>query len=301
MAFELFFALVILTVLLVGSYTDIKTREVPDIINYGFIISAIAIRAIFSLAYSDWAYFVDGIFGFIAFVILAYIMFYAGQWGGGDAKMIMGLGAMIGLPINIIDITRFSGIPLLRSFLASFLFNTLVVGAIYALVWSIILVLKNKKRFVVEYYKLANKRIVKIGRFSFLAAAFIILLLSIFLIKDIQLKIMLSSFAMLCAITIYLWLFVKAVERSAMLKYIDPEKLTEGDWIAKDVVVNGKRICGPKDLGIEMRQIRLLIKLKKQRKIKKVLIKEGIPFVPSFLTAFIITYFFGNILFLLIG
>ena len=74
---------------------------------------------------------------------------------------------------------------------------------------------------------------------------------------------------------------------------IPVKKLTEGDWIAKDVVVKGKKICGPKDLGISRKQISRLSKLN----IKKVLVKYGMPFVPSFLLAFIITLLWGNIIF----
>ena len=86
-----------------------------------------------------------------------------------------------------------------------------------------------------------------------------------------------------------------------MLKYVNPKELTEGDWIAEDIIVSKKRICGPKDLGIEMRQIKKLISLKKKGKIKKVLIKVGIPFVPSFLIAFVVTYIWGNFLFYFLG
>ncbi|PIO05594.1 hypothetical protein COT47_04145, partial [Candidatus Woesearchaeota archaeon CG08_land_8_20_14_0_20_43_7] len=51
-----------------------------------------------------------------------------------------------------------------------------------------------------------------------------------------------------------------------------------------------KYICGPKDLGIEKKQIAILLK----HKVKKVLVREGIPFVPSFLIAFIVNVFFQN-------
>ena len=80
-----------------------------------------------------------------------------------------------------------------------------------------------------------------------------------------------------------------------MLKYKNPKELTAGDWIAKVVKINGKYICGPKDLGIEPPQIKQLIK----SKVKKVLVKEGIPFVPSFLISFVFTLFFGNIFLIL--
>jgi hypothetical protein len=85
-----------------------------------------------------------------------------------------------------------------------------------------------------------------------------------------------------------------------MIKKVKPEQLTIGDWIVNDVVVDGKRICGPKDLGIEEKQIKKLLRLKKKNKIKLVIIKEGIPFIPSFLASFIITFIWGNLFFLLV-
>ena len=78
-----------------------------------------------------------------------------------------------------------------------------------------------------------------------------------------------------------------------MIKKVSVDKLTEGDWIVDDVKVGGKVICGPKDLGISKEQIIELKKLAEDGKIKQVVIKEGIPFVPSFFMSFIVTYFFG--------
>jgi len=80
-----------------------------------------------------------------------------------------------------------------------------------------------------------------------------------------------------------------------MLKQLSPERLTEGDWIAKDVIIAGKRIAGPKDLGVSKKQISLLQKLKRQRKLNTVLVKQGVPFVPSFLLAYIAALAFGNV------
>ena len=71
--------------------------------------------------------------------------------------------------------------------------------------------------------------------------------------------------------TPYLWIFVKAVENSSMYKYVTPNKLTEGDWIAKEIMINGIYISGPKDHGIEKKQIHQLISLWKKGKIKRVL------------------------------
>ena len=85
-----------------------------------------------------------------------------------------------------------------------------------------------------------------------------------------------------------------------MLKYVITKELKEGEWIEKEVKINGKYITGPKDLGIAKKKIRLLMNLYKQKKVKKILIKEGIPFVPSFFIAYIVTLIFGNLVFFLI-
>ena len=116
--------------LLIGSITDLKTREVPDWVNYGLVISGVCLNLLFSAIYSDLSFMMNSLVGLAIFFGIAYIMFYAGQWGGGDSKMIMGLGAMIGIDVG----------HLKSQFLSGFFVNALLVGAIYGLLWSILLV-----------------------------------------------------------------------------------------------------------------------------------------------------------------
>src|SRR3989338_5965028 len=87
---------VALAALLAASYTDLKTREVPDWLSYGLIFSALGIRALFSLGELDGGILLRGLAGFAVFVAIAYLMYYTRQWGGGDSKLLMGLGAAIG-------------------------------------------------------------------------------------------------------------------------------------------------------------------------------------------------------------
>ena len=129
---------------------------------------------------------------------------------------------------------------------------------------------------------------------------FAILILSGIITPDAFIRLMSLYLAIVLVLTFYLWIAVKAVESSCMLKYVKPQQLTEGDWIAKDVKVSGKYITGPKDLGIEKKKIRKLIELYKKGKVKKILIKEGIPFVPSFFIAYVITLAYGNLVFFVI-
>ena len=64
-----------------------------------------------------------------------------------------------------------------------------------------------------------------------------------------------------------------------------------------DVKINGKTVVKKRDVGLLTEDIKKLISFKKKGKLKKVLIKVGIPFVPAFLISLIITLVFGNVLF----
>jgi len=270
--------------LFIGSITDLKTREVPDWVNYNLVLSGLGLNLLFSAIYSYPFFIINSIIGLAIFFGIAYIMFYAGQWGGGDSKMIMGLGAMIGIDVSFQE----------PQFLAGFFINALFIGAIYGLFWSIYLAAKNKKKFFMEFKKiLLQKNIVKSKKF--MLAILTLLFVMFFLNNMLAIKILALLLAFLALTTFYMWIFVKAIEKSAMYKLVEPSKLTEGDWIVNDVYVKGRYITGPKDLGISKSQIRKLVEFYKKRKVKKILIKEGIPFVPSFLVAFAVTLVFGNL------
>ena len=275
--------------LLIGSITDLKTREVPDWLNYGLVFSGLGLNFLFSIIYSNSSFIINSLIGLAIFFGIAYIMFYAGQWGGGDSKMLMGIGAMIGIDVGASS----------SQFLFGFFINALFVGAIYGLLWSLYLVFKNKNKFWKEFSKiLAEKKFVRWKQT--ILVSLVLLLILFFVINLYEIKILILSIAFLMIATFYLWIFVKTVEKTCMCKLVEPFKLTEGDWIVKNIYVGGKYITGPKDLGISKSQIRKLVEFYKKRKVKKILIKEGIPFVPSFLVAFVITWIFGNFLVLLI-
>lgn len=270
-----------LTALSIATVTDIKTREVPDTLNYGLISIGFVSNLLASIVYYKPEYILNSIVGFFFFLILGLIMYYSGQWGGGDAKMVMALGSLIGL-----NIANFK-----NEFLIKFLINMVFIGALYGIVISIVLVIKNRKKF-----KMKNKN--KLVSYLIITSALILAI--IFFIKEVYMKIMLSVLVVSPLILLYIWKFVKAVEEICMIKYVSPLKLTEGDWIVKDIIIDGKVVYKRNNKGIEKKDIEKLIRLYKQKKLHKVMIKEGIPFIPSFLLSFIFTYLFGNMIFLLL-
>jgi Flp pilus assembly protein protease CpaA len=274
-------ALIALIALIIGSITDLKKREVHDYVSYGLIIISFGVSIIYSIVLWDYHPMLHATLGFIIGLVIAYAMFYLGQWGGGDSKLIMGLGAVIG----------FNAFPIFGEnnyWLFMFLINMLFIGAMYGMIWSVYLAIKHRRIFLKNVNEWLRRKDIKILRILLLASTLIALALIILLAPE-EFKILLISFVAMIFMIFYVWIFIKVIEQSCMIKELPISKLTEGDWIFKDIIINKKVIAGPKDLGISKEQIALLKKFAKQKKIKKVLVKEGIPFIPAFLIAFIIT------------
>ncbi|MBN2111811.1 prepilin peptidase [Candidatus Woesearchaeota archaeon] len=273
-------------ILAVGTVTDFKTREVPDWVNYSAIFAGLGIRLAYSVSTFEWSYIIEGVLGFAVFLALALMMFYLGQWGGGDSKMLMGIGALIGLQFRPDHL------------FVAFFVNMLIAGAVYGILWGIILAVKHKSKFVPFVRKTVRTKGYKLAK-KVLFVMVALLLISSFLV-DVYTAIFLVTSALVLFIMFYSWLLLTAVEKTSLVKFVPVEKLTEGDWIVKDVVVEGKRITGPKDLGISREQIKKLLKLRQEGKIRQVLVKEGMPFVPVFFIAMIISVIWGNLVLLFV-
>ena len=279
--------LIVVSFLTAASISDIRKREVPNWVNYGLTITGFGLGLLHSVVTMNWTFLLFSVLGAAAALALAAIMFYTGQWGGGDSKLLIGMGAAVGF-----SVTTTSPFASLDNPFISFLFNLVVVSLVYAIVFGIILAFKHKKQFSAAL----NKQLESYAaiRKVVLVACALGLLVAV-VSNDVLVRFAALALAAISFLTTYLSIMSKAVERACLLKNLSPLKLTEGDWIAKDIVVDGKRICGPKDLGIDKSQIRKLIALYRRKKIRVVLVKEGLPFAPTFLIAYIITVFFGNL------
>ncbi len=282
--------------LLAGSITDLKTREVPDLVNFGLLITGFCLSLLASFVFWDASYFVSSLLGFTLCFLLACIMFYTGQWGGGDAKMLMALGALVGLPLSsllslassdtffsLITLSSFLSLP----FLVLFLLLVFFVGGIYGTLWLFVLLLKHHKEFflrVLVYLTDRKQRLIII----FVHALSLVLFVFSFFPADPFLRLLSILLAFMLLVLFYGFIAIKVLEGIAFVKEIHVSLLTEGDWVACDVIVAGKIIIRRKDLGVSREQLQELHALAKKGKVKTVLVKYGIPFVPSFLIAFVL-------------
>ncbi len=266
---------------------DLKTREVPDWISYSLIAAGFGIRLIGALGQEKWSYFFMAFIGLGVTYLLGSLMYYAKQWGGGDAKIMMALG--------VIFATRPSFLPQsITPFLGVLFVNILLFGAVYGLAWGVILAWKHRQKFTVAAKQLLQeKKMIKIRIYAIVLA--IIVFTLAFLMSDLFVRISLMTLALLILLYPYLWMYVKSIEKACLYKYLKPQELTEGDWVEGDVLVNKRVIYKVKNTGVEKEDIQKLIKAK----VKRVLVKEGIPFIPPFFLGTLATLLQINILALL--
>ena len=277
------FPLVPLIVAFVGSIYaalwDLKTTEIPDEIPHAMIIFALVFYGIQSIIESKYWIFLDSLIAGGIIFALGFIMYYAGQWGGGDAKI---LAAIIFL-IPVANTT----LP----FPVTYLLNVFIVGAAYMILYSLVLALMNRKIFSAFFVDIKkSKAVLALGSIALFATfAIINYLILVALSYPVNYFSLVgnSLIPLFAAIGLFvIWRFAKAVEDVGFKKKIPISKLRVGDVLIDSKIWE----------GITEKQLK---KVKKSGK-RFVWIKEGVRFAPTFPLALAFTLLYGDFLFLLI-
>ena len=268
--FEIIFLFVLALIWIIfATVQDMRQREVANWLNFSLIIFAIGFRFFYSLFFkSDFAFFYQGLIGLGIFFLIGNLLYYGKMFAGGDAKLMIALGAI--LPFSedlIINVKTFT----------VFFILFLLVGALYSISASIFLSIKSfkkfKKEFLVQLKK--NKRLISL-------LIFLALILMIFGFSE---KIF-FSLGILVFILPYFYIYVKSVDEACMVVKVKSDKLTEGDWLYRDVKI-GKKVIKANWRGLNKKEITFIQKNKKY-----VTIRNGIQFTPVFLISFLLLYFF---------
>ena len=245
---------------------DLRRREVDNIWNFSLIGFALAYRLSVSVWGGNYWFILNGLIGFGIFFILGNVFYYSRLFAGGDAKLVIALGAVLPLSYNWIINLKIFGLFILLFF---------VGGSIYSLIWAFCLMISNWKRFSKEFGK--QFKIHK--KMFFIALIFVVLwVVGSFILSQVSF-ILIGLIILLFPI---LFMFAKSIEESCMVKKLSSDKVTQGDWLYEDIFVGGKRIKSNWE-GVSKRELKAIQKWKN----KKILVKYGIPFTPSFLFSFI--------------
>ncbi len=246
---------------------DLKRREIDNFWNFSLIAIALVYRLSISVLKNDFSFILYGIGGFLVFLIIGYLFYYLKLFGGGDTKLLIALGTILPFSNNLIISLKL---------LFYFVLLLLISGSIYSLIYAFVLSILKRKKFAKEFIRQfkINKKLLFLG----------IIIFGLFeIIGLISNQI---SFILLGAIILLfpiLFIFSKSIEESCLIKKISPLKIKEGDWLYKNIKVN-KKIIKANWQGISEKELKLI-----QKKYKKnILIKQGVPFAPSFLIALIL-------------
>ncbi len=269
-----------------GTFTDLKARWSPDWVSYLMIAFGLGGHAIISVFQNNFWPVLYSITAFAIMFCIAAAMFYTGIFAGGDAKMLMGLGAL--LPIAP-EFVKSASWP----FFITILLNILIIATIIGILTAFYLAIKHYKKFREEFkHEISKNKLV-------IYSASIAMLFIPIIARYANYNLILFT-GILAYVFLILVFVLKATEKTCMFKYISPSKLVEGDWIAEPVNV-GEYSFKPKRTGIEKRDIEKLKEFENLGKLKEVKVKEGLPMIPSFLIALIISIVYGDLISLLIG
>jgi len=268
---ENIFLIILSFVWIIGAIIqDLRRREVDNIWNFSLIGFALAYRLSVSMYSDNYWFFINGVLGFCIFLFLGNLFYFSRLFAGGDAKLLIALGTILPLSYDWVINFKIFGIYTILFFFT---------GAVYVMIWALVLLFGNLNKFNKEF-----KKQVRRYKIIFFASGLLFMLGILFSI--IFYEIIFFLFGILVLLFPILFIFAKSIEESFMIKSVYPNKITEGDWLYKDINVGGKIIKAKWD-GVSKRELNLMQKEYRG----KVLIKIGIPFTPGFLFGLIALIF----------
>jgi prepilin signal peptidase PulO-like enzyme (type II secretory pathway) len=268
------FELIRLAIALGGSAAaglwDLKTSEIPDSVCIAMIALGLSLFGLEGMLTGNWSGLIMSLVVGGAFLTFGLLMYFGGQWGGGDGELLVAIGVL--LPAW--PLTQISIFPMP---LALFI-NLFFVGAIYAIFYALWLTAGNKKIRKQFFIKLrASMRAIIIAALG--AAA-----IAVFVLWSFYALLLL----VLAAALPPLYILLKTVE-AGFYRRINTARLKPGDMIGQDIP----------ELRINCRCIRGLTaaEIKQIRKLRRyVTIREGVRFGPVFPIALVVTLVLGDLI-----
>lgn len=275
--------------LILASWEDLKTGEIADWKSTGFAAAVVVLALVNTVISWDYQILLTTLLWAAAYLAFSVVLFYLGQWGGGDVKMMAALGACMGY----IDSIGF-GWPESSIFghqlhpLLSFLINMAFISVPYAIVYTVMLGVGKPQAFTQYFKRLGERKVIAALALMFMPS------------------IAASYFGLLEMASLYLFLplfylasvYMKTVEHTVLRKTIAVAKLKPWDILSEDLRVGGRLIATRRNIeGVTPEQVAEIKKLSKAGKIPKTIdIRWGVKFLPVIALSFLATLYVGDAL-----
>ncbi len=250
---------------IVGSFAagiwDLKTTDVPDEITTIMGVLGIIIWTINLGITGAYMPLVLSVALGTGVLLFGWVLYRAGQWGGGDAKLFAAI---------------FYLIPSV-AFLFDYIINLLFVAIAYLVVYSLVLGFRHPAVFAVAYHNLGMKR-------QLLAVYAALIVVGAPLAAFLGYNPVIGAAYWLVGLGLLLfWAYARAIEKGVFHRTIPASKLRVGD-----VLASYKRWEGVTEAEVA--------RIKKTKKVVK--IKEGVRFTMVFALNILVTLLIGNIAYL---
>ena len=305
--------LVGVSVLGVSSYFDFRTREVENYITIGFIVLAAVMQLGFSLFTGNFAFLQNALLVGGLFFAFGWVMFQTGQWGGADTKLLAGMGVLFA---NFAPVAPWP-------FAATLFVNIFLSAFAYTILYSVYLTWQEPS-VISEFQKSVRSDSAELLR-VFALVAFAVFAASGYVFwrfsPDFFTLILFLEplFSLLVLVPVFWGLvkFARALENKTLRLKATAKALREFDLLTVDILRIGKKVSAVPESestkamrrsakeviydstdpnGLTLEQIAGIQKLVKSRALPdSFVVKWGLPFVPVFLIAVVMTLYFGDI------
>lgn len=263
----------------IAGYLDLKTTEFPDIIPYAMLAAIIVLRLGFSFYSNDYSGLLGSIYTGMLFLTIGFSLYLLKQWGNGDAWLLGILGFLYPNSFFRLNSNMLPIIPVQ----VIMLFNFLVVGFFYMLVYYLALGLKNRQvvdSFLGRIRKRFGAKSVFLGIVLFGGYYSLVFYMSAISASFYSKLILYISIPALAVFYLLVIDYSKSVEKNLFKKEISVRELKIGDVLANS-----------RYKGLRKKD---LIRLRKKG--GYVWVKEGVRFVPSFFITVLFLLVFGSLL-----
>jgi Flp pilus assembly protein protease CpaA len=270
---------------IIAAIWDLKTTEVPDQLPYIMIAIALLFYGYQSIAEGSFIPILNSLMYGLAFLGFGAFMYYIGQWGGADSWILGALGFLLPFTPQGFSST-------ILPFPVSYFINVFIVGAVYMILYALVIGLRNRRvfrGFIVDI--ITSRKIIAVSCMG-LSILFYVTALNITKMLygsvDIARAFTFTFYPLLFVGALYfIWRFAKVVESIGFRRTVPISRLKVGDMLLSE----------KKLVGVTKEQIKALKKSGK----KHVEIKDGVRFAPAFPLALLVTLFYGDLIFFLIN
>ncbi|MCK4968545.1 MAG: prepilin peptidase [Candidatus Aenigmarchaeota archaeon] len=279
----------------IGGYLDLKTTEIPDYVPIAMTLVGVIIHGfiayLLGISYFLWPLLVA-----FMFLVFGYALYYTGQWGEADVLLLAAVGFLIPYPLSF-----FSGAMVFWLFPVFYLVNTFIVGGSYSILYAFIVSVRTRG-FFATYFNDLKKNIRSFFKISVYVITGITLL-SVSVYKWFGLPInyvynQILFFIPFMVVVYFFYRFAHIVDHFAFRVQVNSKDLAEGDVLAEDVKLKNETYFSNLFIGLGKIEIAKIIA---EHPKKKIWIKEGIRYAPTFFLTLLFMWLFGNVLFLIIG